>query len=312
MNMVKAKGELKALGKRMVKHWHCYLFLLPAIAFFIVFSYIPMYGITLAFKDYRILDGIMGSPWTGFKYFEQLFSSVIFYDVLKNTLVLSFLNLIFLMPAPVIFALMINEVPNGIFKKSVQTISYLPHFISWIILSGIILELLSPSRGAINYIINLFGGEAVHFITEERYFRSILIISGIWQSVGWSSIVYLAAMAGISSEQLEASVIDGASRMQKIRYIVLPEIASVFSVMLILQVGKVLNSNFEQIFNLYNPQVYGVADVIDTYVYRMGLVKQEYSYTTAVSLFKNVIGFILIIITNQISKKLTDNEGGIW
>lgn len=307
-----SKNSFTALGKRVAKHWHCYLFLLPAIVLFIIFYYIPMYGVTLAFKDYQILEGIMGSPWAGFKYFNQLFNSVIFYDVLKNTLILSFLNLLILMPAPVIFALMINEVPNGIFKKSIQTISYLPHFISWIILSGIILELLSPSRGAINYIINLFGGESIHFITEEKYFRAILIISGMWQSIGWSSIIYLAAMAGVSSEQLEASVIDGASRMQKIRYIILPEIASVFSIMLILEVGKVLNSNFEQIFNLYNAQVYGVADVIDTYVYRMGLVKQEYSYTTAVSLFKNVIGFILIIITNKISKKLTDNEGGIW
>jgi len=271
-----------------------------------------MYGIVLAFKDYMIVDGILGSPWVGFKHFNRLFSSASFFELITNTLTISFQRILFGFPAPIIFALLLNEIKVEKFKKIVQSISYLPHFMSWVILGGIVMELLSPTRGVINYIITIFGGEPIYFLTEVKYFRTILIVSGIWAGVGWGSIIYLAAISGIDIQQYEAAVIEGASRFQRAIYITLPSIMPVISISFILNIGGIMNAGFDQIFNLYNPMVYKVADILDTYVYRVGIQDMEYSFSTAVGLFKNVVGLIMVVITNFITSKLSNNEYGLW
>jgi putative aldouronate transport system permease protein len=300
------------ISKRMYRMRYYYLLLIPVIAYFIIFHYIPMYGITIAFKNYTFAEGIFGSKWVGIANFKRLFDSPLFYTILKNTLNISIQRIIFGFPAPIILALLINEIQHLKFKKIVQTVSYLPHFISWVILAGIIKELLSPTRGAINSLMVLFGQKPIHFLAEPAYFVGVLIISGIWQSVGWGTIVYLAAIAGIDIEQFDSAYIDGANRFQIIWHITLPSIKSVILVLFILSLGGILNSGFDQIFNLYNAMVYSVADVIDTYVYRIGLINMEYSFSTAVGLFKNVIGFILVISSNYIVRKLSGGEQGIW
>lgn len=300
------------LAKRICKMRYYYLLLLPVIAYFIIFHYIPMYGIVIAFKNYAFLKGILGSDWVGFAHFRRLFSSPLFYNIMKNTINISAQRIIFGFPAPIILALLINEIQHLKFKKIVQTISYLPYFISWVILSGIIKELLSPARGAINGLLGLMGVEPIHFLAEAKYFVGVLIVSGIWQSIGWGTIVYLAAISGINTEQYDSSHIDGANRFQIIRYIVLPSIKSVILILFILNLGGILNSGFDQIINLYNPMVYSVGDVIDTYVYRIGLVEMEYSFSTAVGLFKNLVGFILVITSNFIVRKLSGGEQGVW
>ena len=296
----------------MYKYRYYYLLLLPVIAYFIIFHYIPMYGVTLAFKDFNMRLGILKSPWAGLSYFQRLFGSNKFWEVCINTLVISTMKLAFCFPAPIILALLINEIRNPKFKKIVQTVSYMPHFISWVVLAGIIIELLSPSRGAVNYIVTFFGGKPIYFLTEPSMFRWIVVITAMWQSVGWGTIIYLAAIAGIDITQYEAAYIDGANRFQVIRRIVLPSILPVISIVFILNLGGILNAGFDQIFNLYNPMVYKTGDIIDTYVYRVGLVDMEYSFSTAVNLFKNVIGLILVLSTNFVVRRIGDGENALW
>lgn len=309
-NTSRNKGDLL---RKIYKNRWAYILLIPVIAFFIVFSYVPMYGITLAFKKYAIKKGIMGSPWIGLTNFERLFGSAMFLRTVRNTILISLYRIIFGFPMPIIFALMLNEINNAKFKKTVQTISYLPHFISWVILGGIITELLSPTRGAINYLLQLLGFEPIYFMANAKYYRSILVISGIWKEMGWSSIIYLAAIASIPTEQYEAAAIDGASRLKCMWYITLPSIMSIISIQLIMSIGGILSGGFDQIFNTYNSLLYETGDIIDTYAYRVGLEgKMEYSLSTAISLFKNGIGFVLVIGTNWAAKKLSNGEGGIW
>jgi putative aldouronate transport system permease protein len=284
--------------------------LAPALICFLIFNYVPMYGVIMAFKNYRFIDGILGSPWIGMENFNQLFNDFFFWRILRNTLVISGLHIVFGFPAPILLALLFNELMNGRFKKIVQTISYLPHFMSWVILSGIMIELLSPSRGALNFVITLFGGKPIHFLANPDMFVGVLVVSHLWQSVGWGSIIYLAAIAGINQDQYESATIDGANRFQQMRYITLPSLIPVMTVLFILNVGGVMNAGFDQIFNLYNPAVYSVADVIDTYVYRIGLIDTKYGFSTAVGLFKNVVALVLVIGTNYIVKRF--NEYGIW
>jgi putative aldouronate transport system permease protein len=300
------------LLKKMYNASSLYLLLLPVILYFAIFHYVPIYGITLAFKDFKFSNGILGSPWVGFANFQKLFSSVFFYRVLTNTLVISIYRLIFGFPAPIILAILLNEMTSLKFKRIVQTVSYLPHFISWVILAGIVTELLSPSRGVINYILSFFGREPIYFLASAEYFRPILIISGIWQSVGWGSIIYLAAIAGIDEEQKEAAYIDGANRFQIIRYIIIPSIIPVISIVLILNLGSILNAGFDQVFNLYNAMVMETGDIIDTYVYRVGLVNMQYSFSTAVGLFKNLIGFFLVISANMVIRRFDEGKNAIW
>ncbi|HHW30561.1 MAG TPA: sugar ABC transporter permease [Clostridiaceae bacterium] len=296
----------------MFKMRYYYLLLLPVLVYFILFHYIPMYGITLAFKDYSFSLGILKSPWAGFKYFDRLFSSPTFHEVVRNTVIISFYKIVISFPVPIIFALLLNEIYHKKIKRAVQTISYLPHFISWVILSGIIMEVLSPARGVVNYIITLFGGDPIHFLAEPKYFRSVLVITHIWQTMGWNSIVYLAAISSISTEQFDSAYIDGANRFQIIRYITIPSIASVITVLFILGLGNILNAGFDQIINLYNPVVYNVADILDTYVYRVGLVNFEYSYSTAANLFKNAIGFAFVLTANFIARHIGEGENALW
>lgn len=300
------------LLKQVYKMRYYYLLLLPVIVYFIIFHYIPMYGITLAFKDFSYSLGILKSPWAGFKYFDRLFSSPTFYEVVRNTVLISFYKIVLSFPVPIIFALLLNEIYHKKFKRVVQTISYLPHFISWVILSGIIMEILSPARGVVNYIISLFGIEPLHFLAEPRFFRSVLVVTHVWQTMGWNSIVYLAAISSISTEQFDSAYIDGANRFQVIRYITLPSITPVITVLFILGLGNILNAGFDQVINLYNPVVYNVADILDTYVYRVGLVNFEYSYSTAANLFKNVIGFAFVLSANFIARHIGEGENALW
>lgn len=292
------------------KHWPLALMFLPIIIYYIVFHYVPMYGITLAFKDFKIGLGIFASPWVGIKHFERLLNLPAFTRAFRNTVIISLMKLVFGFPLPIILALILNEVRHLKFKKVVQTVSYLPHFLSWVVLAGMFMQLLSPSTGLVNYILGYFNIDPIFFLGNNQWFRTTIILTDIWKGIGWSSIIYLAAISGISPSLYEAAICDGANRFMRMLYITLPCILPTITILLILNVGGILSAGFDQIFNLYNSAVYETGDIIDTYVYRIGLESMQYSLSTAVGLFKNLIGFVLVITTNFISKKLTDS--GIW
>lgn len=297
--------------KGYVKYYELTLMFLPIVVYFIIFKYVPMGGIVMAFKDYKIRDGIFGSAWCGLDNFTKLFATKTFARAVKNTLEISVLRIICGFPIPIILALLLNEVTHNGYKKAVQTITYLPHFISWVVLAGLFEQLLSPSNGAVNSILQtLFNIDPIYFLGDNNYFRGTLIVTGIWKGAGWSSILYLAAISGIDPSLYEAAKCDGATRLQCARYITLPCIATTITVMLILEVGGILDAGFDQVFNLYNSAVYETADIIDTYVYRIGLGDMKYAQGTAIGLFKNGIGFILVICTNWITKRINGN--GIW
>ncbi|NBC70453.1 ABC transporter permease subunit [Paenibacillus sacheonensis] len=285
--------------------------LVPGLLYLTVFNYIPMYGVLLAFKEYKITAGIMESPWVGLKYFRKAFEDPHFFVVVKNTIIISFYKLLFGFPVPILFAVLLNEIRNRTFKKWVQTISYLPHFMSWIVLSGIFITIFSM-EGPINAIVKGMGHLPVIFMADERYFRTILVSTSIFQSFGWGSIIFLAAIASIDPQLGEAAIIDGAGRFKRMIYITLPMLVPVMSIMLILSMGTILDAGFDQIFNMYNPQVYDVSDIIDTYVYRIGLIDANYSYSTAVGLFKSVVALILIVGVNRSVKAIGGNEHTLW
>lgn len=280
------------------------MLLLPALVWYSVFSYGPLYGVQLAFKDFRILDGISGSPWVGFKYFEMMLNgSQDFFLIIRNTLVLSSYHIIFGFPAPIILALLFNELRLQWFKKLAQSISYLPHFFSWVILSGFLITILSPSSGVVNHIISFIGLKPIYFLGDPDYFRFTLVISSIWKEIGWSSIIYLAALASTDPQLYEAAVIDGAGRWKQMLHITLPSLLPVIAIMFIFRIGGILDAGFDQVLNLYTPATYRVADILDTYVYRLGLEQMQYGFATAVGLFKNVIAFTLVLIANYLVKK---------
>lgn len=298
--------------KLYYKHGALTLMLLPTILYFIIFKYIPMSGIVMAFKDYNLSLGIWGSPWVGFQVFSEAFATETFIRAVKNTLVISFWKILIGFPAPIVLALLLNEVRHLRYKKIVQTVSYLPHFLSWIIVAGLCQQMLSPTTGAVNHmLVNWFGmKEPIYFLGDNNYFRGVLIITDIWKDVGWGSILYIATIAGIDPSLYEAAVCDGATRFQRLRHITLPSIIPTITIMLIMRVGSVLDAGFDQIFNLYNTAVYPTGDIIDTYVYRYGLGEMKYPLGTAIGLFKNIIGFILVVTTNAITTRL--NGSGIW
>lgn len=303
----KIRAERNALLKKM---WMLYVFfLIPAVVLFI-FQYVPMWGIIIAFKDYRIARGILGSDWNNFEHFRMLFTNPYFGRIFRNTVLISFYRVIFGFPAPILLAMLMNEVMNIKFKRIVQSISYLPHFMSWVVLSGILIEILSPQRGIIGYFYSLIGQEAPNLLTNPRLFRPMLIATGIWQSVGWGTIVYLAAISSIDPSMYESAAMDGANRFQQAVHITLPSLAPVITILFILRLGQILNAGFDQIFNMYNPLVYEVADIIDTYVYRVGLIDRRFAFSTAVGLFKNVVGISLLLATNAVVKRFSDY--GIW
>lgn len=286
-----------------------YIMFLPVLAYYLIFHYKPMYGAIIAFKDFTPIKGIMGSEWIGFKNFVDFFTSFYFWRVFKNTLVISFSTLIFGFPAPIILALLINELKSKIFSRTVQTITYMPHFISLVVICGII-RTFTMDTGIINDIIAFFGGQRVTLLSQPNMFVPIYVISGIWQEVGWGSIIYLAAMAGIDQELYEAAKIDGAGRWKQTLHVTLPGIAPTIIILLILRMGSLLNVGFEKIILLYSPATYETADVISSFVYRKGLQEFNWSFSSAVGLFNQVINFILLICTNWISKKV--NESSLW
>lgn len=304
---------MKNLTDSLKQYWRCrYLMIMfiPAIVYFIVFKYIPMGGLVLAFKDFHIMKGIWDSPWCGLEHFMSLFSSKSFWQSFKNTLIISSYKLIFGFPAPILFALVLNEIRQTKLKKVIQTISYLPHFLSWVVLAGIFTQFLSPSIGPINILLKNIGLNPVYFLGDPKVFRGTLVGTHIWQSIGWGSIVYIAALAGVDVNMYEAADLDGANRFQKMRYITLPSIAPVITIMLILAVGKIFADDFDQIYNLYNPGVYSVSEVMGTYIYKRGIGNMQYEVSTAMGLFQNGIAFVMVAITNYFSKKV--NEYGLW
>ena len=294
----------------MVKYRYLYLLALPPMLFFLIYRYLPMFGIVIAFQNFYPGTGFLESKWVGFHQFGRLFRSHYFPVIFSNTLIISFQRIFFGFPAPIILALMLNEVRNQTYKRVVQTISYLPHFISWVIIAGLMHQLLSPTFGLFNHLIKQLGGEAIYFLGAKSTFRPVLIISAIWKNVGWGTIIYLAALSGVDPELYEAAVIDGANRWQQTWRITLPAILNVIVILLILRIGDILDAGFFQILNLYSPGVYAVADIIDTYVYREGLLNAQYSFATAVGLFKGVIGLILVAGANRLAKMV--GQEGLW
>lgn len=286
-----------------------YLFLTPSFTYLIIFKYLPIFGIVIAFKDFSLVRGIWGSDWIGLENFTYLFHAPDFFRVLRNSLLLSFYQISWEFPAPIVLAIMLNEVRSIFFKRVSQTIFYLPHFISWVVLSGMIINFLSPSNGLVNYLLSAVGHEPIHFLLEPAYFRSILISAEVWKSVGWGTIIYLAAMTGIDPTLYESAKMDGANRFQQIRHITLPAITTTIIVLLILRIGSILDNGFEQVFLLYNPSTYDVADVFETYTYRTGLVDGRLSYAAAVGLFKSVVGFVLIVLANRLARRFGNQ---IW
>ncbi|MEK3722545.1 ABC transporter permease [Paenibacillus sp. FSL H8-0034] len=297
---------MSSFFKAILKYKFLYALMLPGIVWYIMYRYLPMFGLIIAFKEYNFALGIWDSPWVGMKYFNYLFSSSEFYTVLQNTVVINMYNLIFGFPAPIILALLLNEFKNMFFKRTIQTVIYFPHFLSWVVFGGIIIQFLSPNEGFVNQIIKYFGGDPIFFLTQSQYFRSILVVTNILKEAGWGTIIYLAALAGVEQEQYEAATVDGANRWQKLIHITLPGITNVIIIMLILKVGYLLDVGFEQIFIMYNPAVYDVSDVLSTYIYRVGIQDLRFSLTTALGLFQAVIGFILIYGVNSIAKKYSD------
>lgn len=284
-----------------------YLMILPALLHYLIFCYAPMYGIIIAFKDYWFSKGIMGSPWVGFDNFRILLALDKFWQVFWNTVLINVLKLIFVFPAPVILALMLNEIRNRIYKRIIQTMIYLPHFISWVVISGIIISFLSID-GLVNNLLALFDAGRINFLIHSSYFRPLLIISEIWKETGWGTIIYFAALCNIPQEIYEAAIIDGAGKFQRIIRITIPSIAPVISMMFILSIGHMTNGNFDQVYNLYNPMVYDVGDVIDTYIFRVGLGEGKFSMGTSIGLFQNCINLALLLTANKLSK-LTGGKG---
>ncbi len=309
---VMKKSEMKpgsSMMKSLIKHRTLYFLFLPCVVYLTLFNYLPMYGIVLAFKDYHIREGILGSPWVGLKHFTTLLSDKYFITVTWNTIKISLLRLIFGFPVPIILAILLNEIRKEKFKRTVQTIIYLPHFLSWVIVAGIAKTML-VGDGIINQVIRLFADVDIPFLSSNTYFVPTLIVTNILKEAGWGTILYLAAIAGIDPEQYEAAMIDGANRWKRMIYITLPGLSIAISITLILSLGSILDAGFDQIFNLYSPLVYDSADIIDTYVYRIGLINGKFSLATALGLFKAVIAFVLIIIANKITRRMGGE--GIW
>ena len=307
--VILAAGKKRGLLRDLAAQKYLLAMAVPAVTLVILFHYLPIYGIVLAFKDYRIGRGILGSPWVGLRWFELFFDSPYMGRLLKNTFLLGLYSLLWTFPAPILLALLLNEIGNGAYKKVVQTISYLPHFISTVIIVGLLKEILSL-HGIVNDLIAGVGLEPVHFFARPGWFRTIFIGSGVWQTVGWNSIIFLAALSGVDPELYEASLVDGANRVQRMIHVSVASILPTIIILFILSLGGILNTDFQKILLMYNPNTYETADVIDTYVYREGIVDARYSYGAAVGLFKSVIAFAFVFAANQISRKVSDTS--LW
>lgn len=308
--MVRGKkvSFFQRLWENMKKNWILYAMILPVAIYYIIFAYAPMYGIQLAFKDYQVKEGIMGSPWVGLEHFIRFFKSYNFGQLLKNTIGISVYSLLVGFPIPIIFALMLNYLRNKFLKKTVQMVSYAPYFISTVVMCGMIAIFMNPDTGILNVIRNFFGMESVDFLAKPEWFKDIYVWTGVWQGMGWSSIIYISALSGVDYQLHEAAIMDGATKIQRMIHVDLPSIKPTIIMLLILQIGSLMNVGFEKVFLLQNTLNKSAASVISTYTYEVGLINSDYGYSTAVGLFNSLINVILIVGANQICKKLADES----
>lgn len=301
-----SRPDLSPFQRQMTnlrKYKALYLISLPGIIFFIVFKYLPLAGSIMAFQNYNIFKGFTGSPWVGLDQFRRMFTYPEFLRILENTILIGLYDMVFAFPVPILFALLLNEVRKAFYKRILQTVVYLPHFLSWVIIGGIMIGILSPTTGIVNQILNAFGLDSVYFLGEDSYIRTILVGTGIWKDSGWGTIVYLAALAAVNPELYEAARIDGANRWKQTLSITIPTILPTIMIMFLLHIGNFLDFGFERVFVFINSLNETNGDILDTYIYRVGLIDQQYSYTTAIGLFKSVVGLLLVMTGNALSKK---------
>jgi putative aldouronate transport system permease protein len=303
------QGERRHLFRRMRQRWQLYLLILPALVYFAIFAYVPLYGLQLAFKDFQVFRGMSASPWVGLDHFRDLFSSPKFPQLIRNTLLISLYRLIFGFPVPILFALLLNEMRHVWYKRSVQTITYFPHFLSWVVMAGIVINLLGPT-GIINTVLRGWGWDPINFLANPDLFRTNLVVTGILKEFGWGAIIYLAALPGIDPQLYESAKVDGAGKLRQIRDITLPGLRPVMAIVLVLSLGTLLDAGFDQVFMLLNGATLEVGDIIDTYVYRVGLLEANFELATAVGLFKGVVGMILIVSANMVLRRF--GERSLW
>ena len=307
---IRRKSLRRSIKVQFLNHWQLYLMMIPAVAYIIIFAYVPMYGILMAFKDFSLKKGILGSPWCGVSNFVRLFKSYWFPVILKNTLSVSLLSLVIGFPIPILFALMVNEVGNGKVKQVLQTVSYAPHFISTVVICGMILLFLSPSTGIINLAIQALGMEPVYFMASPTAFKWVYVLSGVWQGTGWGAIIYFAALAGVDKSLLEAAEIDGATRIQRIIHINFQVLVPTIVIMLILQCGQLLSVGYEKVLLLQNDSNLSGSEVISTYVYKVGLVDFDYAFSTASGIFNSICNTVILVAANTLSKKFANSS--LW
>ncbi|CAG7604626.1 putative multiple-sugar transport system permease YteP [Paenibacillus solanacearum] len=298
-------SEKRSLLRFMWKYKALYFLSLPGIIYFIIFKYVPLFGSIIAFQDYNIFNGIAGSKWVGLEHFRRMFAHYDFLNILKNTLLIGLYDLVLAFPAPIVLALLLNELRLVLYKRVLQTVVYMPHFLSWVIIGGIAVGVLSPSTGVVNQLISALGFDPVYFLGEESWIRTVLIGSGIWRDSGYGTIIYLAALAGINPDLYEAAEVDGANRWRQTISITIPALLPTIMILFLLHIGKFLDFGFERVFVFLNPLNKTNGEILDTYIYTVGLLGQQFSYTTAIGLFKSVVGLMLVVIGNYLSKKTT-------
>ncbi|MBS4208858.1 ABC transporter permease subunit [Bacillus sp. FJAT-50079] len=308
VNEIVLPSKASRLARAIWKHKALYIIALPGIFYFFIFKYIPLLGTVIAFQNYNIFQGVTGSPWVGFAQFEKMFMYPEFARILKNTLIINFYDLLFGFTAPIILALMLNEVRKVLAKRIIQTVIYMPHFLSWVIISGIFIGILSPSTGIVNTLIKAFGYDPVYFLAEESFIRPLIVGSGMWRDVGWGTIIYLAALAGINPHLYEAAEVDGANRWQQTWNITIPSLLPTITILFLLQIGNFLDFGFERVYVFLNPLNRESGEIFDTYIYHAGLLQNQFSYTTAIGIFKSVVGLILLVGANFLSRKTTGNS----
>lgn len=306
----KISGKKGSLSQNMKKCWQLYLMVIPGVVFFLVFKYIPMLGSVIAFQDYSVFKGIFGSEWVGLKHFKTLISYPDFKRIFFNTMLLGLGRTLFTFPVPVLLALMLNEVKSLKLKKTIQTTIYIPYFLSWVIVGGLVFDIFGIG-GLFNNVREFLGMDTMLVMQKDSWYRPIYILSAIWKEAGWGTVVYMAAMGGIDPSLYESAVMDGASRFARMRYITLPLLVPTILTIFLLNIGSFLELGFDQSYNLLTPMTYSVGDIFDTYVYRVGIQQTQYSFTTAVGLFQSVIGLVLVVMFNKLSNKFTES-GGLW
>jgi putative aldouronate transport system permease protein len=310
---VPASASATVLKPRKRSIWrdkYLYLMLLPGLVYFVVYRYLPMYGVTIAFRDFRVTRGILGSEWIGWQNFESVFNAPFFWMVFRNTIIISLYKVVLAFPVPIVLAIMMNEVRKQWYKRSVQTIMYLPHFLSWVVAAHLIVVFMGPHSGVLSGVYADLFGRRLDVLVNPRLFRGLLVVTEIWKTAGWGTIVYLAALAGVDPTLYEAAIIDGARKYQQIIYVTIPTIMPVIVIMFILRVGHILDAGFEQVFVLQNPLVYEVSEILDTYVYKTAFREGRYAFGAAVGLFKAVIGLVLVASTNYVSRRV--GQEGMW